>query len=106
MFAFSPLKILDRIRQKFIYGFCTKTCLVKLMKFHTDPIQTIFYMRLKSYLIDFLGVTNHIKPVSIAERTKVCTVYGRLNIEIADSIPARGMDVCLRVSVLCCPVFR
>jgi hypothetical protein len=29
-----------------------------------------------------------------------------LNIEIASSNPARGMDVCLRVSVLCCPVFR
>jgi hypothetical protein len=29
-----------------------------------------------------------------------------LNIEIAGSNPARGMDVCLCVSVLCCPVFR
>jgi hypothetical protein len=29
-----------------------------------------------------------------------------LNIEIAGSNPARGMDVCLRVSVLCCPVCR
>jgi hypothetical protein len=29
-----------------------------------------------------------------------------LNIEITGSNPARGMDVCLRVSVLCCPVFR
>jgi hypothetical protein len=27
-----------------------------------------------------------------------------LNIEIAGSNPARGMDVCLRVSMLCCPV--
>jgi len=26
--------------------------------------------------------------------------------EIAGSNPARSMDVCLRVSVLCCPVFR
>jgi hypothetical protein len=33
-------------------------------------------------------------------------VYDRLNIGIAGSNPARGMDVCLRVSVLCCPVFR
>jgi hypothetical protein len=45
-------------------------------------------------------------PVSIAERSKTCSVYNRLNIEIASSNPARGMDVCLRVSVLCCPVFR
>jgi hypothetical protein len=43
-------------------------------------------------------------PVSIAERSEVCTVYDRLNIEIAVSNPARGMDVCLCVSVLCCPV--
>jgi hypothetical protein len=45
-------------------------------------------------------------PVSIAERSKASTVYDRLNIEIAVSNPTRGMDVCLRVSVLCCPVFR
>jgi hypothetical protein len=43
-------------------------------------------------------------PVSIAERSKASTVYDRLNIEIAVSNPARSMDVCLRVSVLCCPV--
>jgi hypothetical protein len=45
-------------------------------------------------------------PVSTAERSKAGTVYDRLNIEIAGSNPARGMDVCLRVSVLCCPMFR
>jgi hypothetical protein len=45
-------------------------------------------------------------PVSVAEWSKACTVYDRLNIEIAFSNPARGMDVCLRVSVLCCPVCR
>jgi hypothetical protein len=45
-------------------------------------------------------------PVSIAERSKACTVYDRLNIEIAVSNPSRGMDVCLCVSVLCCPVCR
>jgi hypothetical protein len=44
------------------------------------------------------------EPVSIAERSKSCTVYDLLNIEFADSNPARGMDVCLRLSVLCCPV--
>jgi hypothetical protein len=45
-------------------------------------------------------------PVSVAERSKACTIYDGLNIEIAVSTLARGMDVCLRVSVLCCPVFR
>jgi hypothetical protein len=38
--------------------------------------------------------------------SKACTVYDSLNIEIAGSNPARGMDVCLRVSVLYCPVCR
>jgi len=33
-----------------------------------------------------------------------CTIYDRLNIGITGSNPAWGMDVCLRVSVLCCPV--
>jgi hypothetical protein len=41
-------------------------------------------------------------PVSIAERSKACTVYDSLNIEIAGSNPTQGMDVCLRVSVLSC----
>jgi hypothetical protein len=31
-------------------------------------------------------------------------VFGRSNVEITGSNPARGMDVCLRFSVLCCPV--
>jgi hypothetical protein len=42
------------------------------------------------------------KPVSIAEQSKASTVYDLLNIEIAGSNPAQGMDVCLRVSVLSC----
>jgi len=46
------------------------------------------------------------RPASIAELSKATTIYDRLNIEIASSNPARGMDVCLCVSVLCCPVFR
>jgi hypothetical protein len=43
-------------------------------------------------------------PVSIAERSNACTVYDHLNIGIAGSNPTWGMDVCPRVSVLCCPV--
>jgi hypothetical protein len=40
----------------------------------------------------------------MAARSKASTVFGRSNIGIAGSNPARGMDVCLRLSVLCCPV--
>jgi hypothetical protein len=36
--------------------------------------------------------------------SKACTVYDRLNIGIAGSNPAWGMDVCPRVSVFCCPM--
>jgi hypothetical protein len=43
-------------------------------------------------------------PVSVAERSKACTVYDRSNIGIAGLNPAWSMDVCPRVSVLCCPV--
>jgi hypothetical protein len=40
----------------------------------------------------------------MVERSKASTVFGRWKIEIAGSNSARGMDVCLRLSVLCCPV--
>jgi hypothetical protein len=43
-------------------------------------------------------------PVSVAKQSKASTVYDRSNIGIAGSNPASGMDVCLHVSVLCCPV--
>jgi hypothetical protein len=42
--------------------------------------------------------------LNIAERSKTCTVYDSLNIGIAGSNPAWGMNVGPRVSVLCCPV--
>jgi hypothetical protein len=45
-----------------------------------------------------------LSPVSIAELSKVCTVYDRSNIWIAGTNPAWGLDVCPRVCVLCCPV--
>jgi hypothetical protein len=47
---------------------------------------------------------NRFMPVSIADRCNTCTVYDSLNIRIAGSNPTWGMDVCPRVSVLCCPV--
>jgi hypothetical protein len=64
----------------------------------------IFFLKICRLSVQ-IRVTNYLLlPVSIAERSKVSTVYDHLNIGIADSNPARGMDVCLRVSVLCCPV--
>jgi hypothetical protein len=43
-------------------------------------------------------------PVSVAERSKASTVFDRSIIGITGSNTARGMDVCLRLSVLFCPV--
>jgi hypothetical protein len=42
--------------------------------------------------------------VPMAVRSKAHTVFDRSSTGIADSSPARGMDVCPRFSVLCCPV--
>jgi hypothetical protein len=54
-----------------------------------------------------VSMTNYIiRPASITKWSKACTVYDRLNIEIAHSNPAQGMEVCPSVSVLCCPVFQ
>jgi hypothetical protein len=44
------------------------------------------------------------QPVSIAEQSEASTVFDRSDVEIAGSNPALSMDVCLRFSVLCCPV--
>jgi hypothetical protein len=54
----------------------------------------------RSYVLTFW------KSNKTTSRSKAGTVYDSLNIQIAGSNPARSMDVCLRVSVLCCPVFR
>jgi hypothetical protein len=43
-------------------------------------------------------------PVPMAERSKAPTVFGRSNTGIMGSNPTRGMDVCPRFSMLCCPV--
>jgi len=44
--------------------------------------------------------------ISTAEWSEASTVFGRSNVEIAGSNPAQGMDVCLCLYVLCCPVRR
>jgi hypothetical protein len=41
----------------------------------------------------------------MAARSEARSVFDSLNAGIAVSNPARGMDVCLRFSVLCCPVY-
>jgi hypothetical protein len=45
-----------------------------------------------------------IEPVSMAERSKACTVYDRSNIRMAGSNSTSDMDMCPRVSALWCPV--
>jgi hypothetical protein len=47
---------------------------------------------------------NALLPVPVAELSKARTVFGPSNTGIVGSKPPRGMDVCLRFSVLCCPV--
>jgi hypothetical protein len=66
-------------------------------------LTTVYYMILPILLLlcfhPIIITIIIIGPVSIAKRSKACTVYDNLNIEIAVSNPARGMNVCLRVSV-------
>jgi hypothetical protein len=47
-------------------------------------------------------------PVTVAQRSKVCTVFARSDAGIVGSNPTQGMDVwyvCV-YSVFVCPVFR
>jgi hypothetical protein len=47
-------------------------------------------------------------PVRVAERSKACTVFARLEAGIVGSNPTQGMDVwCVYVFILslCCPMF-
>jgi hypothetical protein len=48
--------------------------------------------------------TNISQPVPMAAQPKARTIFDRSNTGIVGSNPARGIDVCPRVSVLCCPV--
>jgi hypothetical protein len=45
-------------------------------------------------------------PVPMAERSEARIVFGCWNTEIVISNPTRGLDVCPRFSVLCCPLCR
>jgi hypothetical protein len=44
------------------------------------------------------------QPVLMAKRSEASTAFRHLNIGIAGSNPTQGMDVCLRLSVLRCPM--
>jgi hypothetical protein len=43
------------------------------------------------------------KPITVATRFKACTALGRSNTGTVGSNSSKGMDVCPRPSVLCCP---
>jgi hypothetical protein len=43
-------------------------------------------------------------PVPMGARSEARTIFGCSNPGIVGSNPTRGMDVCPRFSVLCCPV--
>jgi hypothetical protein len=45
-----------------------------------------------------------IPPISVPSPYKECTVLDRSNTGIVGSNPTRHVDVCERLSVLCCPV--
>jgi hypothetical protein len=50
------------------------------------------------------NITIYQEPVPMAAWSKSRTVFDRSNIGIVGSNTARGMDVCPRFPVLCCPV--
>jgi hypothetical protein len=56
------------------------------------------------YISQVVSTCNIYRLNFSSERSKASTVFGRSNIGIAGSKPAWGMDVCPRVSVLCCTV--
>jgi hypothetical protein len=63
-------------------------------------------LRLKC-CIHFLYSMPHAPPISSSERSKACTVYDSLNIEIAGSNPAQGhgcVSACFCVVLSCVSV--
>jgi hypothetical protein len=43
----------------------------------------------------------HLKPVTVAARSKAWTVVARSDAGIVDSNPTQGMEVCLRLFYVC-----
>jgi hypothetical protein len=82
------------------------TIISKHMYFVSIELNIVLWVKLGLFFQYYLKLTE-VKQSNyrmLAERSKACTVYDRLNIGIAVSNPVWGMDVCPRVSVLCCPV--
>jgi hypothetical protein len=49
------------------------------------------------------------QPITVAERSKACTVFARLEARIVGSNPTQSIDiwyVYVFILCLCCPVFR
>jgi hypothetical protein len=46
------------------------------------------------------------KPITVVARSKAWTVFGRSTTGIVGSNPTRGMDVCVRLFCLYCPMCR
>jgi len=72
----------------------------------TSPIQKMCGHNINCLLIrnTEIAFIFHNQTVPTASQSKARTVFDRLNTGIVGSNPARGMDVCPRLSVLCCPV--
>jgi hypothetical protein len=55
------------------------------------------------------GYRRRIWPVTVAERSKACTVFARSEAGIMGSNPTQDMDVwclCVFIQCLCCPMIR
>jgi hypothetical protein len=46
------------------------------------------------------------QPVTVAERSKACTIFAYSNTEIVGSNPTGGMHMCVSILSSCCPVSR
>jgi len=62
--------------------------------------QAVFMVRIRTEILIKIGK----EPVPMAELSEARIVFGRSKTGIVGSNPTRGMDVCPRFSVLCCPV--
>jgi hypothetical protein len=63
------------------------------MNHHTQKLEMMNY---ETY--------EYLQPVPVAAPSEALSVFDRSNTGIVRSNPTRGIDVCPRFSVLCCPV--
>jgi hypothetical protein len=80
-------------------SYCIKLLQVSLYYFVTCPVLAWLFRRVLDLIIVFIRPL----PVTVAERSKACTVFARLEVGIVDSNPTEDMDVwCLCVCVCVC----